>query len=174
MPIIPVEFNGVFPHRFGSVWLRRSLEHGQCSRRRFWRCARLAPRFPPLVVAQSTRTRIAQVRKRVVRPMPVLPLDIYASPCREVHFHRLWISRCGHAFSIAHRDRSKIQQPNVSIFGPNRRSTHIWITIFCRYFYLIHRSFGLLLKSPQQNPFGSLLRWRSMCILAGFCLISLT
>ncbi len=101
--IIPVKLDGVFAHALSRQWLGRLLEHGQRAGRELGRLAGFAAGLATLVVTQSAGAGIAQEGKWVVGAVAVLPLDVHAGACSQVHFDRLGIRPV--TFSVSH-DRS--------------------------------------------------------------------
>jgi hypothetical protein len=91
--IVPRKPQRVLSHRFRRQCPYRRLEHRQRSRSQLRRFARLASRFRPLVLAQRARTSIPQKRKRIHRPVPILPLNLHARSRRQMNHHRLRIVR---------------------------------------------------------------------------------
>src|SRR4051812_3752187 len=77
MAIVPAELDRVLAYSAGVQRLHCRLEHRQGSGGLLLRIARLTLRLHPLLVAESTRTGIAQIPERVMTPVSVLPLDVH-------------------------------------------------------------------------------------------------
>jgi len=69
------KFHRVLADRFRRQRFHCRLEHRQRSGRKLRRFARLASRLGALVLAKRARTSVAQKRKRVDGPVPILPLN---------------------------------------------------------------------------------------------------
>lgn len=101
VPVIEMKLDRILAHGFCRSRFHRRLEHGQRPRYGLLWLSRLLMRLRPLLVAQRAGTGIPQERKRIVRLVPVLPLDIESRARAQVHFYRLRIRHCRHEFSIA-------------------------------------------------------------------------
>ncbi len=89
--IVPRKSQSVLPHRLRRHRSHRRFEHRQSPRRQLRSLARFAPRLRPLILAKRARTSIPQERKRVHRPVSVLPLNLHPPPSRQMNHHRLGI-----------------------------------------------------------------------------------
>jgi hypothetical protein len=85
--IVPAEFDGVFANRFDVVGLGSCLEHRQRRRRQLRRLSRFSASFGAFFIAQSARTSVPQVRKRVAGAVPVFPLNFHACTRSYVDFY---------------------------------------------------------------------------------------
>ena len=113
MAVIKLKSDCIFTYAFGRSCLDGGFEHGQRSWRWLGRLSGLLVRLGPGLIAQRTGTSIAQEWKRIMRHVPVLPLDIQASTSAQIYFHRFRVAHDNHEFSIA--------QPNSLAFLTARR-----------------------------------------------------
>src|ERR1700730_11496427 len=102
MAIVPVKFDGISAHALRRQRLGRLLKNGQRAGREVGRVAWATARLVPLIVTKSTGTGIAQERKRVMRPVAVLPLDIHSRPGCQIYSYRVGIGR-RHLISVSHK-----------------------------------------------------------------------
>lgn len=108
MAVVPAELDRVLADTAGLEGFRGGFEHRQGPGLGLLSLAWLALGLYAFLIAQCAGTGIAKVLKCVVALMTVLPGDIHAVAGREVHFHRLRVSRSrnlwgfyGHVISIA-------------------------------------------------------------------------
>ena len=106
--VVPAELDRVFAYSACLQRLGSGLEHRQRPGVRFHGFTRLTLSLRSLLIAHRTGASIAQILERIVALVTVLPLDIHAVAGRQVHFHRLRVSRSrnlwgfyGHVISIA-------------------------------------------------------------------------
>ena len=113
VPIAKMKLDRVLTHAFRRSRFHNRLEHRQSPRRGFRRLSRLLVRLRPLFVTQRARTSIPQEGKRIMRLMPILPLDIETCSRAQVHLYRLRVRHSQHEFSIAQRNSGVFLGPRI-------------------------------------------------------------
>jgi hypothetical protein len=91
--IVPRKTQRVLPDLLHRQSFGRRLEHRQRPRCQLGSLTRFPPRLPPLVIAKRARTGIPQKRKRITRPMPILPVNLHTGPRSQIDLDRLRIVR---------------------------------------------------------------------------------
>jgi hypothetical protein len=99
--IVEGKLQRILAHRLRRQSLHRRLEHRQSPRRQLRHFARLPSRLRPLIPAKCAGTSVPQIRKRIDRPVPILPLDLHPRPGSQMNHHR---------FGIVPDARRKIRQ----------------------------------------------------------------
>jgi hypothetical protein len=100
--VVEMKLDRVFAHAVRRGRFDGGLEHRQRPWREFRRFSWLAVGLAPLLVAKRARTGVPQERKRIMRLVAILPLDIETRSRAQIHLHRLRVRYYCHKFSIAY------------------------------------------------------------------------
>jgi len=102
--VVEMEFDRVLAHAVRRSRFDGGLEHGQRPSRGFRRLSWLLVGLGPFLVAQRARTCITQERKRIMRLVAILPLNIDTCASGQVDLYRFRVCHCRHEFSIAQQN----------------------------------------------------------------------